>query len=935
MDASPVLGMADRVPQVLGRSSDDGDAPPTPFARSPERFPPPMALRVTRPTAAPRRSARGRGRARSSREDLAGYRALFADAAAQEDVHARYATRRALLEAGLQGPASGERRRRSPQRFAAVAGVALDALEDEPREPVLPQLRGRRAVRARLATPPPRRSSAPRCRLDPDAPARAREPRRARRRRRTRRAARRCRPPSPPSCRGLATPRRARRRRRPPGHGPDAEPLHDRQGRGGDAAALPRRRPRRRRRDRHRRHRLDRPHDRDRAVVRREGHRARVDRLVRRRPQRLLRRRHRRLAHVPRRRRGPRRRRRPAPARAPRPHLARGLLPRRDELHRRARRRHRRHPQRAARVPQPPRVPLRGPHPRADRPQPAGGQPERIEITDVRVEHYGYLGVVRDAKDKSRRNIELLERQRDEGRRGLRLPALQPRLRVRRRWARTSDALRELRDAPGSSCAAGPTSPPTATSRRSSRASCARCASPAGSRGAIARADEGLRLLPGLHRPRLRAGRWPPPRRADRRPRSRCSSAASRWATRRAATRRPSGAAATSPRRAGEPAPRGAATPPRRAALLAPLPRRAPAASSAPSARTPSRCSPTAPRPDEVARRVEARVDAARPPSARFMLGTALYEAGARRGGRGAVPRRRRRPAAERRRARRARRGAAVAAPLGRGRRGRRRRSPTAPPFAGAARRTELFARDRRRRRRGRRATPPPAPPRTSPRPSSPATTPGGASPPATTAAAGPRRWASRRSPSPSRRCCASQEFDAFAPVLAGDRALGAAGRAAAASCSRTSTCAAASSSPPPTSGSPSCNEGTGPDAAAFVGLAQVAWGLGAYEDAIVFAREAASLDPPPHRARPGWPSGWRRPRSPQVPSEAADDGRYESVREASRTTEPGRQEHDMSFDLSAIDPAPRRAPRAGAARLPRRRRRRRRLRRTRSRPPT
>ena len=42
------------------------------------------------------------------------------------------------------------------------------------------------------------------------------------------------------------------------------------------------------------------------------------------------------------------------------------------------------------------------------------GQPERIEITDVRVEHYGYLGVVRDAKDKSRRNIELLERQRDE-----------------------------------------------------------------------------------------------------------------------------------------------------------------------------------------------------------------------------------------------------------------------------------------------------------------------------------------------------------------------------------------------------------------------------------------------------------------------------------------------------------------------------------------
>jgi hypothetical protein len=39
-------------------------------------------------------------------------------------------------------------------------------------------------------------------------------------------------------------------------------------------------------------------------------------------------------------------------------------------------------------------------------------------------------------------------------------------------------------------------------------------------------------------------------------------------------------------------------------------------------------------------------------------------------------------------------------------------------------------------------------------------------------------------------------------------------------------------------------NEGSGPDADAFVGLARVAWGLGAYEDAIVFAREAEGLDP-------------------------------------------------------------------------------------------
>lgn len=44
-----------------------------------------------------------------------------------------------------------------------------------------------------------------------------------------------------------------------------------------------------------------------------------------------------------------------------------------------------------------------------------GGQPERLEPTRVRVEHYGYLGAVRDAKEKSRRNIELLQRQVDDG----------------------------------------------------------------------------------------------------------------------------------------------------------------------------------------------------------------------------------------------------------------------------------------------------------------------------------------------------------------------------------------------------------------------------------------------------------------------------------------------------------------------------------------
>jgi tetratricopeptide (TPR) repeat protein len=37
--------------------------------------------------------------------------------------------------------------------------------------------------------------------------------------------------------------------------------------------------------------------------------------------------------------------------------------------------------------------------------------PERIEATSVRIEHHGFLGVVRDAREKSRRNIELLRLQ--------------------------------------------------------------------------------------------------------------------------------------------------------------------------------------------------------------------------------------------------------------------------------------------------------------------------------------------------------------------------------------------------------------------------------------------------------------------------------------------------------------------------------------------
>jgi tetratricopeptide (TPR) repeat protein len=40
---------------------------------------------------------------------------------------------------------------------------------------------------------------------------------------------------------------------------------------------------------------------------------------------------------------------------------------------------------------------------------------ERVGHTQVRIEHYGYLGVVRESKDKARRNLELLEKQTADG----------------------------------------------------------------------------------------------------------------------------------------------------------------------------------------------------------------------------------------------------------------------------------------------------------------------------------------------------------------------------------------------------------------------------------------------------------------------------------------------------------------------------------------
>ncbi len=172
-----------------------------------------------------------------------------------------------------------------------------------------------------------------------------------------------------------------------------------------------------------------------------------------------------------------------------------------------------------------------------------GDLAERFEHTGVRVEHYGYLGVVRDAKEKSRRNIELLERQAAEGRRDP-VPRLQPRLRVRRRRrrsgragpvpARLGRAARRGRPRQARLRPVAVESPDQGAARQR----------PAGGRRGAGRRGPGA--VRRLHRPRLRAGRLRArPRRRRRRPRAvRALPGDGRRAER--ATPPPSAAAATS-----------------------------------------------------------------------------------------------------------------------------------------------------------------------------------------------------------------------------------------------------------------------------------------------------------------------------------------------------------------------------------------------------
>jgi glycosyltransferase involved in cell wall biosynthesis/Flp pilus assembly protein TadD len=99
-----------------------------------------LALRISSPGSTPeqpeRRAERLVARAQASllARDHAGYRALFDETAAIEDVHRRYQARKQLLEEGLA--AAGRAQRKDvPQTYLTVARAAVKLVDDEPREP--------------------------------------------------------------------------------------------------------------------------------------------------------------------------------------------------------------------------------------------------------------------------------------------------------------------------------------------------------------------------------------------------------------------------------------------------------------------------------------------------------------------------------------------------------------------------------------------------------------------------------------------------------------------------------------------------------------------------------------------------------------------------------------------------------------------------------
>jgi tetratricopeptide (TPR) repeat protein len=97
-----------------------------------------MALRLSRPADASDTPVRLDARARAclTSGDLNGYRELFAHAAEIEDPHRRYHARRTLIEQGFAA-AQKTAAKDVPALFLSVAQRATELLEEEPREPVL------------------------------------------------------------------------------------------------------------------------------------------------------------------------------------------------------------------------------------------------------------------------------------------------------------------------------------------------------------------------------------------------------------------------------------------------------------------------------------------------------------------------------------------------------------------------------------------------------------------------------------------------------------------------------------------------------------------------------------------------------------------------------------------------------------------------------
>jgi tetratricopeptide (TPR) repeat protein len=80
---------------------------------------------------------RDQARLQLSLSDIDRYKALFDRAAEHEDSHARYHARVLVIEEGLAATGKTTSQAQIAQLFVAIAAAALTALEEEPREPVL------------------------------------------------------------------------------------------------------------------------------------------------------------------------------------------------------------------------------------------------------------------------------------------------------------------------------------------------------------------------------------------------------------------------------------------------------------------------------------------------------------------------------------------------------------------------------------------------------------------------------------------------------------------------------------------------------------------------------------------------------------------------------------------------------------------------------